>query len=109
MNERTLRSDGDNDIGAEIEELDHNTSVEHLIIKGGIDHVVILILSEVLKINTSLIKLNLWGNMIGDDGAQVIAKGLKNNFSLTWLDIGWNRIGDAGARPSPRPSRATRR
>ncbi|KAG0025896.1 hypothetical protein BGZ82_009786 [Podila clonocystis] len=54
-------------------------------------------LSEALKTNTTLTNLDLWGNSIGDNGAQSLAEALKNNSTLTTLDLWRNSIGDNGA------------
>ena len=44
-------------------------------------------LSELLKVNNSLQKLDMYGNMIGDDGMLLIVDGLQCNSTLTRLDV----------------------
>ena len=39
--------------------------------------------------------LALWGNQLGDAGAEAIAAMLRTNRSLTVLILGGNKIGDA--------------
>ncbi|XP_078381247.1 NLR family CARD domain-containing protein 4-like [Oculina patagonica] len=57
----------------------------------------VVVLAEVLKGNSSLTKLNLSGNDIGDVGAAGLAEALQNNKNLTELDLSYNYIGDHGA------------
>ncbi|CAF3717566.1 unnamed protein product [Adineta steineri] len=51
-----------------------------------------------LKDNTTLTKLNLYENQIGDKGAQYLGEALQNNKVLTILNFSSNRIGDKGAQ-----------
>ena len=51
---------------------------------------------EFLKVNSTLTTLNLRGNLIDVEGAVVIAEALKLNVSLISLDLCSNRI-EAGA------------
>jgi len=51
---------------------------------------------EALKVNTTLIKIDLSANQLGNDGAKYIADVLKVNTTLKSLDIGYNEFGDAG-------------
>ncbi|KAJ3429687.1 leucine-rich repeat-containing protein [Anaeramoeba flamelloides] len=54
-------------------------------------------LSEALKVNQTLIYLNLRENRrIGDEGMQALNEALKVNQTLTNLDLGNNRIGNKG-------------
>jgi hypothetical protein len=53
--------------------------------------------AEVLKVNATLIELNLGNNEIGDAGAIGLGNGLKVNETLTMLDLGWNKLTDAAA------------
>ena len=47
--------------------------------------------------NTSLTKISLRGNNIGDEGAKAIGEALKENTSLTEIFL-WNNIGDEGGK-----------
>ena len=51
---------------------------------------------DILKGNTTITKVNLDKNGIGDDGAAALADALKENTSITELNVGNNYIGDAG-------------
>ena len=53
--------------------------------------------SEVLKVDTCLTNLGLFGNWIGDSGAASLSEVLKVNTCLTNLDLRMNEIGDSGA------------
>ncbi|KAG0077399.1 hypothetical protein BGZ93_003712, partial [Podila epicladia] len=55
-------------------------------------------LSEALKTNSTLVTLELRGNMLGDDGAQALSEALKANSSLATLDLRDNEIGSNGAQ-----------
>ncbi|KAL0240902.1 hypothetical protein GEMRC1_006138 [Eukaryota sp. GEM-RC1] len=55
-------------------------------------------LAETLKVNSSLNTVNLWSNSIGDEGAIAMAEALKTNCSLSDLNLGANLIGEPGAR-----------
>ena len=44
-------------------------------------------LAEALKVNSSLIGLDLKNNEIKNEGAEALAEALKNNSSLTELDF----------------------
>ncbi|KAG0247462.1 hypothetical protein BG011_001448, partial [Mortierella polycephala] len=55
-------------------------------------------LAEMLKTNSTLTILDLYGNSIGYDGAQALAKALMTNKTLTTLDLKDNRIGDNGVQ-----------
>ena len=55
-------------------------------------------LAKALKVNTSLTKLNLFGNSIGDEGAMHLTNALKVNTSLTKLNLNANSIGAEGAK-----------
>ena len=48
--------------------------------------------------NTSLTKIYLNGNNIGDEGAKAIGEALKVNTSLTKIDLGGNNIGVEGGK-----------
>ncbi|RUS26956.1 hypothetical protein BC938DRAFT_483892 [Jimgerdemannia flammicorona] len=55
------------------------------------------ILAEVLKMNTSLQKLNLKDNDVGEKGASALAEALKMNENIETLDLEDNSIGAKGA------------
>ena len=57
----------------------------------------VVLLSEALKVNSTLTKLDLRGNGIGDQGATGLAEALKVNSTLTKLDLCGNGIGYQGA------------
>ncbi|KAF9208864.1 hypothetical protein BGZ49_007297 [Haplosporangium sp. Z 27] len=56
-----------------------------------------LALSEALKINATLITLNLGSNLIGYEGALALSEALKTNATLTTLGLKDNSIGNEGA------------
>merc|ERR1712130_565604 len=56
------------------------------------------ILKEVLKSNTSLTKIEMNKNQIGDRGVKFIAAGLKENTTLKYLNLMENMISDEGAK-----------
>jgi len=51
----------------------------------------------ILKINTTLLVLDMNNNIIGDEGAKLIAESLKINTTLKILNLSNNNIGDEGA------------
>jgi hypothetical protein len=53
-------------------------------------------LVEALKTNSTLKKLNLCYNQIGDEGATALGKALKTNSTIKILGIYGNQIGDEG-------------
>jgi hypothetical protein len=55
-------------------------------------------IADALKVNHSLETLYLNDNNIGDDGAKAIADALKDNKSLDKLDLDDNKIDDDGAK-----------
>ncbi|KJE91844.1 hypothetical protein CAOG_002920 [Capsaspora owczarzaki ATCC 30864] len=55
-------------------------------------------IAEALKVNMTLMALNLIENQVGDAGAQALAEGLSMNKVLTSLSLMANRIGDVGAQ-----------
>ena len=57
----------------------------------------VVLLSEALKVNSTLTLLDLRTNGIGDQGATGLAEALKVNSTLTKLDLSTNDIGDQGA------------
>ena len=61
------------------------------------DHLV-MCLSECLKEDDTLKKLNISGNSISDDGATAISDGLKINNSLQELNMEYNKISNKGAK-----------
>jgi len=54
------------------------------------------ILADSLKINSRLTSLNLRRNVIGNEGASYLAESLKINSTLTSLDLSWNVIRNEG-------------
>ena len=54
-------------------------------------------IADALKVNSSLISLNLQKNSIQNEGAIAIAHGLKVNFSLTSLNLSSNSVQQEGA------------
>ena len=48
--------------------------------------------------NTSLTKIYLHGNNIGDEGGKAIGEALKVNTSLTEIDLCDNNFGDEGGK-----------
>ena len=55
---------------------------------------------EDLADNSSLTKLNLSGNSIGDSGAASLSQAVAVNSSLTKLDLRWTGIDDSSAASS---------
>ncbi|KAF9149029.1 hypothetical protein BG015_009202 [Linnemannia schmuckeri] len=53
--------------------------------------------TAILKTNSTLTTLNLWGNSIREDGAVALSEALKANSILTILELWENSIGDNGA------------
>ncbi|KAJ6250326.1 leucine rich repeat family protein [Anaeramoeba flamelloides] len=51
-------------------------------------------LSEALKVNQTVTKLNLYANQIGAKGVKYLSEAIKVNQTLTKLDLCWNKIGD---------------
>ena len=56
------------------------------------------VISELLKTDTRLIELNLYGNSIRDEGAKAICKALKTNTTLKNLLLWGNSIGLEGMK-----------
>jgi hypothetical protein len=85
-------------IAAIAEVLKLNTSLQRLKLKWNrIGDSGAAAIAEALKLNTSLQRLNLDGNEIGDSGATAIAEALTLNASLQELSLYKNEIGDSGA------------
>ena len=55
-----------------------------------------VVLADVLKSNTTMTKLDLSRNFVGDSGAAGLAEALKSNTTLTVLNMSNNDIDDAG-------------
>lgn len=53
-------------------------------------------IADVLMNSSTLASLNLSGNLIDDEGAEMLAKALEVNTVLTHLDLSANRIRDLG-------------
>ncbi len=54
-------------------------------------------IGEMLRSNTSIKQLNLYGNGLESEGGEAIAKALKRNQTLTTLDLGDNHLGDVAS------------
>ena len=54
--------------------------------------------ADALRLNSTVIDLNLRWNQLGDDGAASLAGALRVNETLASLRLSWNKIGDGGAR-----------
>ncbi|XP_068748847.1 NLR family CARD domain-containing protein 3-like isoform X2 [Montipora capricornis] len=82
-----------------IETMKTNSTVTSLDLSAGnIDDASFAALAELLRReNSTLERLYLFGNEIGDVGADALAKGLKKNSTLTELDLPYNAIGEVGA------------
>jgi len=50
-----------------------------------------------LQVNTTLTKIDLFGNSIRNEGAALLAHSLKQNYGVSSLDLRWNVISNAGA------------
>ncbi|BBI16915.1 hypothetical protein NCS13_1_0720 [Neochlamydia sp. S13] len=70
------------------------TSLKH---RGAIPPLVFRALMDGLKVNTSLTKLNLHNNQLGDPGASTLADALKIHPSLSVLKLNGNKISNQGA------------
>ncbi|KAF9948443.1 hypothetical protein BGZ72_009648 [Mortierella alpina] len=55
-------------------------------------------LAETLKINSTVVTLNLQRNSIGDDGTKALAEALKTNSTVASLNLESNKIGSDGAK-----------
>ena len=51
---------------------------------------------DVLVTNPKLIKLDLTGNLLSDDDAELIANALRHNTTLRYLDLAANRMTSSG-------------
>jgi len=58
----------------------------------------VLLLSQALKVYSTINKLFFEGNCIGDSGASLLSEALKVNSSITLLSLKDNRVGDSGAK-----------
>lgn len=54
-------------------------------------------LAEALKVNKTIVTVNLAGNMIADDGAHALAEMLRRNRCIRVLKLNGNSIGKSGA------------
>jgi len=50
-----------------------------------------------LQVNSTITKIDLFGNSIRNEGAALLAHSLKQNRGLSSLDLRWNVISNAGA------------
>ncbi|CAF3528138.1 unnamed protein product [Rotaria socialis] len=57
-----------------------------------------IVANELLQVNKTLTRLDLYTNQIGDSGAQYLGEALKTNKSVTLLQLQTNQIGDSGAQ-----------
>ncbi|KAF9312585.1 hypothetical protein BG006_004327, partial [Podila minutissima] len=90
---------GQKEFGRLAEALKTNSTLTILDLSGNsIEEDGAQVLAEALKTNSILTNLNLTGNGIGADGAQVLAKALKTSSTLTTLNLDKNSIGGTGAQ-----------
>lgn len=78
-----------------VKELKGNKSVQRVTIYGPI---IAGVLSDVLKVNTSISTIDLWNNNFGSEGARAIAEALKVNQNVKDFYLGNNNLGLDGAR-----------
>ena len=74
-----------------------NTSLTKLNVYSSIGDKGATSLSQALALNTSLTTLDLSHNSIGAEGATSLSQALAVNTSLTTLNLSWNSIGAEGA------------
>ncbi|KAL0239825.1 hypothetical protein GEMRC1_009933 [Eukaryota sp. GEM-RC1] len=55
-------------------------------------------LAEVLKVNSTISDIFLWNNSIGDEGVRALTDALKINNTVTSIDLGYNSIGNEEAK-----------
>ena len=53
--------------------------------------------ARLLRVSSSLVTLDLYANLIGDESAKALAAGVAASGSLVTLNLGVNQIGDEGA------------
>ena len=83
----------------QISEGSHALGVRALDLQGGgFGNGTVRKLAHILKVNTTVTRLNLAWNAIGNPGATFVADSLAHNRSLLQLDLSHNEIGDIGAR-----------
>jgi Ran GTPase-activating protein (RanGAP) involved in mRNA processing and transport len=75
--------------------LETNTNLVNLSLTGNYFHGECG-LANALKLNRTLEQLDLYQNLIGDEGAIAIAEALLHNTSLTFLGISYNNLASAG-------------
>jgi len=56
------------------------------------------ILKDMLSKNTSLTKLDLHGNRLGDEGVKAMFDGIESTFSLQEMNIWFNKFGEVGGK-----------
>lgn len=66
-------------------------------IGGLIEDADVIILAHALMGNTTVVRINLWFNRIGDAGARALADMLAVNRTLINIHLDYNSIGDEGA------------
>ncbi|KAL0239844.1 hypothetical protein GEMRC1_009952 [Eukaryota sp. GEM-RC1] len=76
-----------------------NTSIKRIELShNDIGHEGTFALAGVLKVNTTITNINLMSNSIGDQGALALAEALKVNNSVVVVKLWYNSIGALGAR-----------
>ena len=83
------------DVLAEALEM-HSTVVVVSLQSNNLDWRCSLCLARMISINTTLQRLDLSFNKIGDDGLRIIGRQLRTNATLLELDLSWNGIGSRG-------------
>lgn len=95
--------EGDSNIQTEMfrigETLKKNTSVKRLILsQNKIGDAGAKCIAEVLKVNSRIIQLDLVNNDVGDEGAKFLSLALETNRSVLMLNLAFNKIGNEGAK-----------
>ena len=64
-------------------------------------------MAEMLRTNTSIKQMNLYGNGLEGEGGEALARALKKNQTLTTLDLGDNHLGDVSSTKIAEALRST--
>ena len=78
--------------------LKQNIIIHLKINDGEIRYEEATLLANALEKNTTLERLDLYANNIGDEGAKALASALEKNTTLVLLELAKNNIGDEGAK-----------